>query len=142
MGSRISSGLGPLGEASRGGMHRGPHGNAGRALDCGKPRDPTPRMGKSTVWGLRGPAKSWAPTLRHHRPLGTAEEQVLGSLGCTEAKNDRFSISDIPDSNNSGWTLAWGQRERGRRRALAGYLREERVWLAQVACSAVGGMGW
>jgi hypothetical protein len=85
--------------------------------------------------------QSWAPTLGHHRPLGTAEEQVLGSLGCTEAKNDRFSISDIPDSNNSGWTLAWGQRERGRRRALAGYLREERVWLAQVACS-VCGLGW
>jgi hypothetical protein len=99
MGSRISSGLGPLGEASRGGMHRGPHGNAGRALDCGKPRDPTPRMGKSTVWGLRGPAKSWAPTLRHRRPVGTAEEPVLGSLGCIEARDDRFS----PLSESTTW---------------------------------------
>ena len=36
-------------------------------------------------------------TLRHHRPLGTEEEPVLGSLGCTEARDVRFSLSDIPD---------------------------------------------
>ena len=47
-----------------------------------------------------------------------------------------------------GQTLAQGRREKGRRRALAGYCGEERVWLAQAAGSAgglhglAGGCGW
>ena len=66
---------------------------------------------------------SWTLTLGHHRPLGTAEESVLGSLGSTKARNDGFKLSDIPDTavyhrraeNKVGtlrWTLAQGQRER------------------------------
>ena len=33
-----------------------------------------------------------------HRLLGTTEEQALGSLGLTEARDNRFSVSDIPDT--------------------------------------------
>ena len=39
-----------------------------------------------------------APTLRHHRLLGTVEEPVLGSLGHMEARDDRFLLLDIPDA--------------------------------------------
>lgn len=33
-----------------------------------------------------------APTLGYHRPLGVSGEPVLGSLGHTEARDDRFSL--------------------------------------------------
>ena len=30
--------------------------------------------------------------------MGTAEEPVLGSLGCMGTREDRFSLSDSPDA--------------------------------------------
>jgi hypothetical protein len=45
-------------------------------------------------WG--GGAVS-ALTFRHHRPLGSMGESAPGSLGLTEARENRFSVSDIPD---------------------------------------------
>jgi hypothetical protein len=41
---------------------------------------------------------SRTPTLGHYRLLGNMEEPVLGSLGRTEARDNRFSLSDIPDT--------------------------------------------
>jgi hypothetical protein len=41
--------------------------------------------------------QSQAPTLGLHSPLGTDKEPVLRSLGRMEARDDRFSVSDIPD---------------------------------------------
>ena len=63
-------------------------------------------------------------TLRHHRPLGTTEEQVLGSLGHTEVRDNKFSFLDIPDAivcggraenklGTLGWTLAQGPNVKG-----------------------------
>lgn len=36
----------------------------------------------------------WAPKTA----LGTAEEPILGSPGQTEARDSRFSVSEIPDT--------------------------------------------
>jgi hypothetical protein len=89
---------------------------------------------------------------QHHRSLGILEEPVLGSLGRTEARHNKFSLSDIPDTSvgcrraenrigTLGRTLARGLKEKGQEeRALGGYLGEERFWLAQAAW--VGGRGW
>ena len=52
-----------------------------------KLQKPAPGVG----WGWR------RHSLGHHRPLGTMEELVLGSLGHKEARDDRFSLSDIAD---------------------------------------------
>ena len=52
-------------------------------------------------------------------PLGATEEQVLGSLGHTEARDIRFSVLDTSDVagcrgraenrlGTQGWTLVWG----------------------------------
>ena len=68
--------------------------------------------------------RSRAPTPRHHRPLGTAEEPVLGSLGRTEARNNSFSLWNILDASichrraenkvgTLGQTLTQGPKERG-----------------------------
>ena len=53
-----------------------------------RPQNPGPGGGEGVVL---------APTIEHHRPLGTTEEPNLGSLGHTEARDDRFLLSDIPD---------------------------------------------
>lgn len=71
-------------------------------------------------------------------------------MGHREARNNRFSVLDIPDAavcqgraenGPSGGLWPRGRREKGRRRALAGYRREERVWLGQAA-SSVGCLVW
>jgi hypothetical protein len=41
----------------------------------------------------------WTPNLRHHRPLGISIELHMGSLGSTEVRDLRFSLSDIPDDD-------------------------------------------
>lgn len=74
-----------------------PYGTAGQPLNCGKLRDPTPWVRKGHSLESLQNCQSRAPTLGHHRPLGIVEEPVLGSLVCTEARDDRFSLSDIPD---------------------------------------------
>ena len=70
------------------------------------------------------------------------EEPVLGSLDRMEARDDRFSLLDIPDAavcrrraenRLLGGLRPRGQREKSRRRAVAGYRGDKRVWLAQVA---------
>ena len=45
-----------------------------------------------SLWNFQ----SRALPLRHHRPLGTAEERFLGSLSCTEVRDNRILLSDIP----------------------------------------------
>ena len=57
-----------------------------------------PLQGKRHSPGSLWTFWSWVPTHRHHRPLGTAEELVLGSLVHTEARDIRFLLSDIPDA--------------------------------------------
>jgi hypothetical protein len=58
----------------------GPHRTtAGWASGCVRPPDPAPGYGEGSVL---------APTLRHHR--------LLGSLGLMEARDDRCSVSDTP----------------------------------------------
>ena len=47
--------------------------------------------------GIGGASAVSAQILRHHRLLGT-EELALGSLGLTEARDNRFSVLDIPDA--------------------------------------------
>lgn len=46
--------------------------------------------------GLTG-HRTLAPTLGYDRPVGTTEEPVWGSLDLTEARDVRFTLSDIPD---------------------------------------------
>lgn len=58
-------------------------------LGSGRPPDPV-----LEGWGGEGAVP--APTLGHHRPLGTTEELALESLGCMEARDNRFSVLDIP----------------------------------------------
>lgn len=49
-------------------LHCGPHRTTRQALDCKKPRDPTPGVRKGYSLGfLRNCWRSWALTLRHHR---------------------------------------------------------------------------
>jgi hypothetical protein len=79
--------------------------------------------------------------------------QVLGSLGCTEARDGRFSLSHIPyatvchrNAENKvetlGQTLAHGQRKKGREESSGRLLQGgERDWLAQAVCSE-GSLGW
>ena len=66
--------------------------------------------------------------------MGTTEELVLGSLGSMEARDNRFSLLNIPDAavchertenivGTLGGLWPWHQREKGRRRALEGYQR-------------------
>ena len=78
-------------------------------------------------------AQSWTPqTTGYHRRVG------FGFPGRNRARGDRFSHTDIPhccmSGNSREQTLSgfWpsGQRE-GRGRALVGYCRDRRVWLAQ-----------
>jgi hypothetical protein len=56
--------------------------------------NPTPEM-RNVQSGvpvelLESGSESWTP----QKPLGTMEDPVLGSLGCLEARYDRFSLSD------------------------------------------------
>jgi hypothetical protein len=116
MGSHFYLGLGPLGEEGcRESDCTQPHRTVRWALDCGKPQDLTLGGGKRHSLGSPRICRSWTPTLRHHRPLGTAEEPVLGSLGHTEARDIRFSLSDIPGTEELGtkWGPSQGPKEKG-----------------------------
>lgn len=64
--------------------------------------------GKRHSLGSPWNCRSWASTLCHHRPLGTPEEPVLGSLSLTEARHDRFSLSNIPDALEDELRTKWG----------------------------------
>ena len=60
---------------------------------------------------------SWAPWA----PLGSMEEPVLGSLGCSEARDVRFSLSNATVCHGRaenrvgafGQSLAWGLKGKG-----------------------------
>jgi hypothetical protein len=67
--------------------------------DCSDPRELCLAMlGCWTLlWGY-GEGAFLALTLGHQRPLGTMEDPALGSLGLMEARDDRFSVLDIPDT--------------------------------------------
>ena len=80
-------------------------------------------------------AETGSDSLVPQMPLGTVEGLVLGSLGCKEARDNRFSLSDIPDTSvchrraekewgPSGRLRPGGQREKDKRRDLEGYLTE------------------
>ena len=96
MGACICSGLGLQGEAEKEtGFAQPPR--TTWALDCEKLRDPAPRVGKGTVWGphvTAGISNSRAPLT----PLGAEEERVLGYLGCMEARDNRLSLLNIPNT--------------------------------------------
>jgi hypothetical protein len=65
--------------------------------------------------------------------LVTVEELVLGFLGCTEARDDKFSL--IPDATVLGRAenIPLGRLWPGGQRVpLTGYHGDKRVWLAQV----------
>jgi hypothetical protein len=53
-----------------------------------------PRGGEGRSLGSLRTCHSWAWTIGHHRPLGTSEVPVLLSLGCTEAQDDGFLLSE------------------------------------------------
>ena len=75
------------------------HGGISRqALDYEKLRNPAPGVKRGHSLGSLRNCRSLAPTLGHHRLLSTAEEPVLGSLGCMEARHDRFLLLEIPDA--------------------------------------------
>lgn len=81
---------------------RAPHATATsevvKASGCEKPQDPTPGTGKGS---LSSPWTCWSRTREH----------------------GRFSLVDTTD-----WlALAWGQREKGRRKALGGCQWEESI---------------
>jgi hypothetical protein len=66
-----------------------------RLWNCGKLQEPAPGLGKGTVWGpcrtsRAGLQLAWEPELLS----GATEERILGSLGQTEARDDRFSLLD------------------------------------------------
>lgn len=54
------------------------------ASGCVRPLDHAPGMGK-----VQSP---------HYRALGTVGKSALGSLGLAEAREDRFSVLDIPNA--------------------------------------------
>ena len=72
----------------------------------------------------------------------------FGVPGLHRARDDRFSLSDIPDQSvyvteelrTDPW-LHSGLGAEGEGGALTGYSGDKRVWLAQAA-SSVGSLGW
>ena len=130
-----------------------PHGTAVQAPDCGKPKDPTLGVGKEQSEVPLNLLELDSDSLAPQTLLGTVEDPVLGSLGCTEAWDIRFSVLDTADAagygrraenrmgtgGTLGWTLAGGRRERAWRRVLWLYLHRagESIWLAQVDCSGL-----
>ena len=87
IGSQVCWRLGPLGEMA----------TAGQALDCEKPRDLTLGVRKVQSGDPEELPELGSDSQAPHTPLGTSEERVLGSLGCTEARDYRHSLVDIPD---------------------------------------------
>lgn len=106
-----------------------PLGKAG-SLTVSNPKEPLDRLelweavgSCSGSWkrGSQGSTQnclSQAQSLKHHGPSGTMEEPVLGCLGYREARDNRFSLLDIPGTavcrgraenkvGTLGWTLAW-----------------------------------
>jgi hypothetical protein len=85
------------------------------------------RCSLRSLWTCRGWPHSWAP----QTPLGTVEESVLGSLGCTEATDVRFSVLDTADAPvDSGL----GQKGKGH--------GEGSGWLPRYLSCSVGSLGW
>jgi hypothetical protein len=88
---------------------------------------------------------SWAPQLL----LGTAEELVLGSLGCTEARDVRFSVLDTAarchgraENRVGPWLDSGpGQREKGQGEG-SGNCRNESPRLARVGGLVVRSLAW
>jgi hypothetical protein len=83
--------------------------------------------GTTDAAGRRGRASSGIPGLH-----GGQGQQVL------TLEHPKHSC--LLRKTENGWESSGGlchgrQREKGRRRTLAGYCREERVWLTQVASS-------
>ena len=141
--SHICSGLGPLGKADSGSLTTWTPGCCPVGSCSGSE--------EGAVWGPRHLPESGSDSQVPQTLLGTMEEPVLGSLGCTEAREDRFSLSNIPEAavccrraenrwGPPGEPWPRGQPEKDRR-ALAGYCWEKKVWLAQVASSA-GCLAW
>jgi hypothetical protein len=87
---------------------------------------PHSRGGKGTIWGIWGTCQSWLGSLGLHWDQGQ-QVLVLATVCCRRVEN-RWVW---------GRTLAWGWRERGRGRDLAGFPGEENPWLAQYVT-----LGW
>lgn len=73
-------------------------------MDCEKLWDPIPEVRK---------AQSGVPTevlelgFTQKMPLGTSEEPLLGFLGHMEARDGRFSLSNIPDASVEKLRTKW-----------------------------------
>ena len=72
------------------------------------------RSEKGAVWGPPYLPEFGSNSQAPQTLLGSMEEPVLGSLGCTEVRDVRFSFSYIPDaiaclrrSENRVGTLRW-----------------------------------
>lgn len=117
----IWPGLGPEGEVDEGSwtarIPMEPPGGHWAVRNC---RTRLRGVGKGSPWGRQG----------------NQQGRAHGSSGLMEVKDDRYSLLDTADAagcrgraENSVWAhrqaLAWGQREKGRRRALAGSHRDE-----------------
>ena len=65
-------------------------------MDCEKQRDPAAGVRKAQS-GVAHCQSHNPNTLTPQTPLGTEEELILGFMGHMEARDNRFSLSDIPD---------------------------------------------
>ena len=136
MGSHVCSGLGPLGEVDSKSLtvHIPWYRSAGVGLwEAGGPHS---RGEEGTVWGPRGTAGDGLQLLGTRCCWVPWKSRFWGPQACMEARDDRFSLLDIPDApvclervENSGDPRADsgpGRREKGREEsALAGYCRDE-----------------
>ena len=104
-----------------------PHGTTSRALDYEKPGDSTPWVREAQSGISMELSESGSDSQATQMMLGTTEELVLGFLGCSEVRDNRFLLSTIPDTavcktrgrvGTIGQTLSHGPEERGRRREL------------------------
>ena len=108
----------------------------GLALDCEKPRDPTLGVRKAKS-GIPEEPAGVSLTLRYHRPLWGLQKSWLwdpwdtwrpGTSGSHSQTSQTLLYVEI-ELRMGGDPLVdsgrGGQREKGRRRALAGYCGEE-----------------
>lgn len=74
-----------------------PHGTTGPA-GCVNPQDPTPGE-EGTVWVPTNLLESGSDSLAPPKQLAATEDPVLGSLGCMEVRDIRFSVVDTSDTS-------------------------------------------